>query len=213
MKWFAISLALGSLAYGATTIDEIVGVVGKHAIKMTDIERDLRVTQFLNGEPPSSSVAAMKKALERLIDQELIRNDMAASKNASHLDNEATTLFNQMLSDRFGSSKPQMAAELRRHGLTEAQLLEQLQWQLVVLRFIDQRFRPGVIVNDEDVRAYYDKNSGELERKYPANHSFEALAPKIRETLEADRINQNFEEWISNVRKDTRIEYKLDELK
>src|ERR1019366_5824259 len=123
MKWFAISLALGSLAYGATTIDEIVGVVGKHAIKITDIERDLRVTQFLNGESPSSSVAAKKRALERLIDQELIRNDMAASKNASHLDNEATTLFNQMLSDRFGSSKPQMAAELRRHGLTEAQLL------------------------------------------------------------------------------------------
>jgi peptidyl-prolyl cis-trans isomerase SurA len=213
MKILSFSLAMVSFLRGATTIDEIVAVVGRHAIKMSDIERDLRVTEFLNNERLDSSVAVRKKTLERLIDQELIRNDVALAGNASHLDKEAKATFDQLVRDRFAGAKPQMVTDLRRRGLTEAQLLEQLQWQLVVLRFIDQRFRPGVIVTDEEVRAYYEEHSIELSQAYPANHTLETLAPRIRQTLEGERINRNFEDWLAQERKNTRIEYKVEALK
>ena len=48
---------------------------------------------------------------------------------------------------------------MKRYGLTEPKLREQLLWQLTVLQFIDERFRGGVVVTDDDVRDYYDEHS------------------------------------------------------
>jgi hypothetical protein len=46
-RWSWILLFCGVLA-GAVVIDRIAVIVGKHAIKSSNIGRDLRVTQFLN---------------------------------------------------------------------------------------------------------------------------------------------------------------------
>jgi peptidyl-prolyl cis-trans isomerase SurA len=203
---------LTSIAQAATTIDRIVAVVGKHPIKQSDIDRDLRVTQFLNQEPPDSSIASQKKSLERLIDQELIRRDMAIAGNTGHLEDEAKDLLAKVTRDRFHDSKPLLNADLARRGLKEPQLLEQLQWQLVVLRFIDQRFRAGVMVTDDEIKKYYDEHSQQLSSG-PGEHTIEALSPKIRETLEGEEVNRNFEEWLAEARKEAVIEYKVDALK
>ena len=55
----------------------------------------------------------------------------------------------------------------RNTACTEDQLRRYLQWQLTVLRFIDQRFRPGVLVTEEEVRAYYDEHRAELQKANP----------------------------------------------
>jgi peptidyl-prolyl cis-trans isomerase SurA len=207
-----VCCAIAPIVPGATTIDRIVAVVGKHAIKQSDIDRDLRVTQFLNQEAPDSSIATQKKSLERLIDQELIRVDMAAAGNTGHLDSEAKDLLAELVRDRFSGSSARLDAELARRGLKQPQLLEQLQWQLVVLRFIDERFRAGILVSDEDVRKYYDEHLQELSKR-PGEHSIDALAAKIRESLEGEEVNRNFEQWLAQARKDAVIEYKVDALK
>lgn len=196
----------------ATTIDRIVAIVGKRAIKQSDIERDLRVTQFLNNAPPNTVVKAQKESLERLIDQELIRADMAAAGNTSYLEADARALFNQLLRERFGNSRPKLDTELKKRGLKDSEVLQQLQWQLVVLRFIDQRFRPGVIIDDEAVRRYYQTNRQQL-RAGKGDSSLEALTPTIRETLEAEGVNRNFEEWLAEARKTAVIQYKVEALK
>ena len=97
---------------------------------------------------------------------------------------------------------------LSKYGLSEDQLKRYLQWQLTVLRFIDQRFRPGILVTEEEVRAYYDEHRAELQKANPRNSSIEALEPKIRETITGERINKNFEEWLDETRRRTRIEYR-----
>ena len=114
--------------------------------------------------------------------------------------------------DRFGGSKEKANAELRRRGLKETELLQQLQWQLVVLRFIDERFRSGILVTDDEIREYYDQHQQEFARQ-PGSHSFEALAPKIRETLEAQAVDQQFDEWLAQRRRRALIEYKVESLK
>ena len=77
-----------------------------------------------------------------------------------------------------------------------------------MLRFIDERFRNGVIVTDQDVRSYYDQHAAELKREYGQNSSFEALEPRIRQTLAGEQINKSFEEWLQQARQQTRIEYR-----
>ena len=77
-----------------------------------------------------------------------------------------------------------------------------------MLRYIDQRFRNGVVVTDEEVAAYYREHRAELQTAYPQNNGLEALTPKIRESMTGERINQAFEEWLAETRRGVRIEYR-----
>lgn len=189
-----------------------MAVVGKRAIKQSDLERDLRVTQFLNGDQINSTLPLQKKALERLIDQELIRSEMGIAANTNSSSKEAQALYDQVTRERFGGSKEKLTTELRRRGLKETELLQQLQWQLVVLRFIDERFRPGAITTEEEMRGYYEEHRKELIQG-PGDHSFESLEPQIRETVEANTVDRLFEDWLAQQRRMILIQYKVEELK
>jgi parvulin-like peptidyl-prolyl isomerase len=200
-------IGLTSALYGATVMDRLAVVVNRNVIKASDIDRDLRVTEFLNGEAADFSSAARRKAAERLIEQILLRQEISSGGFRRASAEEAAALLNRIRQDRFGGSEARMRAELAKFRLTEDDLREQLQWQLTVLRFIDQRFRSGVLVTDEEVRAYYDQHKADLERQYPRDNRFETLAPKIRASLEGERVNQNFAESIEQARKRSRIRF------
>jgi hypothetical protein len=200
-------LVLASAWGGATVVDRMAVVVGKHAIKLSDIFRDLGATEFLNREQPNFSPDARHKAADRLIEQSIIRDEIANGgyKWASSADADA--MLDKLRQERFGGSAARLRAELSRYGLTEEELREQLLWQLTVLRFIDQRFRAGVLITDEDVRNYYDQHLADLKRQYPQDSSFKALEPKIRASLEGERINRNFVESIEAARKRVHVRY------
>jgi peptidyl-prolyl cis-trans isomerase SurA len=208
MRIAASILILSSALWGVVVLDRMAVIVGKHAIKESDIQLDLRLTEFLNREPLNLSPAAKRQSAERLIDQEVIRQEIIMGGYQRPAESEADALLEQLKKDRFGGSESRWEEALARYGLTKEQLRDRLLWQLTVLRFIDQRFRVGVVVTDDEVRAYYDQHLSELRRQYPNNYSFEALAPKIRATLEGERVNQNFNQWLEQARSSYRIEYK-----
>jgi hypothetical protein len=193
---------------GSVVIDRIAVIVGKRAIKTSDIYRDLRATQFLNHDRPDFSVDAKRKAAERLVDQTLIRDEMEKGRYARSGAADLDAMLMRLLQDRFGGSTARMKDSLSVYGLDEDQLRMQLQWQLDVLRFIEERFRPGVLVTDEEVRAYYDARQTDLKRQFPQLKTYEALAPKIRTSLEGERLNANFEQWLAQVRQRNRVEYR-----
>jgi len=201
-------LLLAGMCQAAVVLDRIAVIVGKHVIKTSDIDRDLRLTEFLNRESLDLGSAARRRAAERLIDQEIIRQEIVTGQYKRPSDSEADALEKDFGRDRFGGSESRLREALRDYGLTEAQLLSQFLWQLTVLRFIDERFRPGVLVTDEEVRAYYDEHLSELQRQYPQKAGFEALKDKIRETMEGERVNQEFDRWLQEARKRHRIEYR-----
>ena len=192
----------------AVVLDRIAVVVDTHVIKTSDIDRDLRVTEFLNRDKLDLSLGARRKAAERLIDQSVIREEMEKGAYIRSNTADLEAMQKQLLQQRFAGSDVRMKAELATYGLSLEQLRLQLQWQLDVLKFIDQRFRPGVLVTDEEVKAYYDQHTADLKRQYPQIKTYEGMEPKIRESLEGERLNQNFEQWLANARKGSRIEYR-----
>lgn len=187
-------------------------IVGLHVIKASDIDRDLRLTEFMNREPLNLNREAKRRSAERLIDQEVIRMEIVTGGYRRPSDPEADAYEKQLVKDRFGGSAAQLGAALARYGLTTQQLREQLLWQLTVLRFIEERFRPGVLVTDDDVRSYYDQHLDEIRKQNPGNSMFEAQKPKIRSLLEGDRINKNFTDWLEEARKRYRIDYRQEAL-
>ena len=200
-------LGLGSLICGAVVVDRLAVIVGKHGIKSSDIYRELRATEFLNRSQPDFSADERHKAAERLIEQTIIRDEIARGGYRWASSADADALLSQIQQDRFAGSKDRMQAALASYGLTEEDFRAQLLWQLTVLRFIDQRFRNGVLITDEDVRTYYDQHLADLKRQYPQDSSFQTLEPKIRASLEGERINQNFAESMDQARKRVHVRY------
>jgi hypothetical protein len=196
------------VASGAVVVDRIAVIVGKHVIKLSDIERDVRLTQFLNDEPLNLSADAKRKQAERAIDQQIIRTELDTGGYSRATDSQAEALLHHIIQERYGGSESKMRAALARYGVTENELHEQLLWQLTVLEFIQQRFRPEVAISDEQVRAYYDQHSAELRREHPDDNSYETLEPEIREALEGEPVTKEFEKWLSQQRQQTKIQYR-----
>ena len=189
-------------------VDRIAVIAGKRVIKTSDIEREMRLTSFLNGQQVDASAKARRAAAERLVDQQIIREELASEGYARAGDHEADAMLSQIVRDRFRGSMTELRVGLQRYGLTERDLHEQLVWQLTVLQFIDQRFRAGVLVTDEEIETYYKQHLAEIKRESAKDFTLEAVSGKIKATLEGQRVDQEFEAWIVQARKQNRIEYK-----
>jgi len=207
---YCISLVLASaavLASGAVTLDRIAVIVGKHAIKSSEIDRDIRLTAFQNRQNAELNPLTKHQSAERLIDQDLIRQELATGSYKRPSEADAVAFQSQFVHDRFGGSESAFARALEQSGLTREQFAEHLLWQLTVLRFIDERFRPGVFVADEEVQQYLQQHKPALQKQNP-RATEGVLQDKAREILEGERVNQNFDDWMEQARMRTRIDFK-----
>ncbi len=196
-----LAIMLAGLARGEI-IDRIAVIVGKHVIKLSDIDRDLRLIEFLNRQPLSNSPEFERKATDRLIDQQIIRDELATGGYGRASDGDADALLREIRQNRYANSESGLKQALAAYALNEDQLRAQLLWQMTVLRFIDQRFRTGVLVTDDEVRNYYDQHPDSKKV------SFQIAAPQIRTTLEGEQVNTQFESWLEGARKSEHIEYR-----
>lgn len=203
---FAIALVLP-----AVIIDRIAIVVRNSIIKDSDIDRDIRVTDFLNGRPLNFSAAARKEAADRLIAQALIRREIRLGDYPMATLQDADEQLDSLESERF---KTQAALDraLERYGLTELDLRTQFQWQLTVLRFIDLRFKPAVMVTDQEADAYYREHEAELRHDHP-KQSLDELKSDARDVIVGERVNKLFFDWLNQQRGDTKIVFHEASLK
>ncbi len=202
----AVILLLSTWLLPGVIIDRIAIVVGDSIIKDSDIDRDLRVTDFLNAQPLNLSQAARKAAANRLIDQVLIRREVRVGDYPRATMEQAEQELSALEKERFHSQVALQAA-LKRYGLTELQLRESFRWQLTVLRFIDARFKPAVFITDDAVQNYYKQHISELRRAHAQNSSLDALSGEIRETLTEEQVNKLFFAWLDQTRNQEKIKY------
>lgn len=193
---------VGLAVHAAVVLDRIAVVANNHPIKTSDIERDLRLTDFLNKATLKFDAEDKKAAEERLIDQQIIRGEIASGGYRRAGDADADALLRQIRRDRYANSDVSLQRALAEYGLTENQLRAQLLWQLTVLGFINERFRAGVLVSDEDVQKYYDQHRAELRAP------LQTVSATIRTALEGEQVNQQFDMWLDGARRDAQIEYK-----
>lgn len=203
---FAIALVLP-----AVIIDRIAIVVRNSIIKDSDVNRDIRVTDFLNGRPLNFSASARKEAADRLIAQALIRREIRLGDYPMATLQDADEQLDSLESERF---KTQAALDraLERYGLTELDLRTQFQWQLTVLRFIDLRFKPAVMVTDQEADAYYREHEAELRHDHP-KQSLDELKSDARDVIVGERVNKLFFDWLNQQRGDTKIVFHEASLK
>jgi hypothetical protein len=134
----ALSILILLTIVRAEVYDGVAVSIGTRAIKTSQMERDVRLTAFLNGSPLRFSAEEKHKAADRLIDQMLIREEMAKARVATSLN--ADVVFDRIKRTRFASAAEYQHA-LEVYGISEADLKAHLAWQLAVLAFVDVRFK------------------------------------------------------------------------
>jgi hypothetical protein len=181
-------LALAILPLSAAVVDRIAVVVGTTVITETEVLQEARLTSFLNQAPLDLGPAARRTAAERLVDQQLIRNEMRIGAYPQPTGAEIDDMLRNLKQERFGGSEAQYRAALDRYGITEDLLRRHLAWQLSAIRFTDLRFSPAV--------AGIPNGDGESANREAPGAS------------RAPDVDQQLENWLKQTRAGVKVQFK-----
>ncbi len=198
-------LLCGCLAY-PIIIDRIAVRVDNAIIKDSDIDRNLRVTQFLNDQSLTINNEARREAAKRLIEQSFIREELQLGDYPQASWQEADQQLDVLKKDRY-KTEAALQQAIHRYGLVEPDLRFEFRGQLTVLRFIDQRFKPAVLVTDEEIEKYYRDHQTALRRANPGKSSLDDLRDQIRDILAGEKVNEQFFAWLDDQRKTHKVQF------
>lgn len=209
-RLIVMSLLVAGLGLGVI-IDRIAIIIGNSIIKDSDIDRDIRATDFLNGRSLNLSAPERKAAADRLINQAIIRREIRIGDYPRATFQEADQQLEKLENQRF-KSHAALEQGLKRYELTLLDLRTEFRWQLTVLRFIDQRFKPAVLVTDQQANDYFRQHEAALRREHPGQ-SNDDLHNVARDIITGEQVNKLFFDWLDQQRKDAKIQYLEESLR
>lgn len=192
----------------AEVIDQIAVTLGKTVITESDVINQMKLAAFLNDEPLDLSPEARKQAAQRLVEQVLIRREMEISRYPMPDPSAVDPLMEDIRKERFPDAEAFRTA-LEKHGVTEQELRQRLLLQVVTLRFIDYRFRPGVVVSDEEVEEYYKKEFlPKWKNGVVTPPTLEDTRDQIEEILIREKVNEALDRWLGEAAREASIQYR-----
>jgi hypothetical protein len=172
------------LSLPAAVVDRIAVVVGNNVITESEVFLEVRLTEFLNQQPLDLSPAARRAAAERLVDQQLIRNEMITGHYPMPTDAEASPMLQAFRQENYPDEAKYRTA-LQKYGISEDDLKQHLLWQLATLRFTDLRFQTGL----PNVQSANRLRAGSSEP-------------------DPDDVDHQLEAWLKETRNNTKVRFK-----
>lgn len=210
MRKFSPIIVLAILVSGVHAgelLDRIVVTVNGNALLQSDWDGELRYESFMAARPfDEVTPSDRESALNRIIDQELLREQMrpADLKPASTTAVEAQFDFLKAQYQR-QHAEQSWSASLDQYGISEAEIRAHVQAELNQLRAIDLRLRPSVQVDTAAVETYYKEKIVPQAAEKQAITLAEA-EPKIREILVQQQMNQLLDSWLESLRSQAKIQ-------
>jgi peptidyl-prolyl cis-trans isomerase SurA len=190
-------------------LDRIVATVNGHIILQSDWDEAVRSEAFMAGRPLSQiTLQDRKAALDRLIDQELLREQMSASDFPQVTDQEISKRLDE-IRKLYPTAYSDQAwqAVLGRYGLTAKTLRNRLALQMNLMRLVDARLRPTVNIDAKSIESYYNQELlPQLRQSGAEEVSLATVSPKIKELLTQQKVNQLLVSWLQNLRAGSQIQ-------
>lgn len=202
-------LALALSAHAGEVLDRIVATVNGRIILQSDWDDAVRYESFIGGYPLNGSIALDRKAvLDRLIDQELLREQMR-STDAKHAA-QAAEVLQQLQAVR--KQYPEAVDDagwhklLRRYNLNEDILRDHIATQIEITRLVDDRLLPNVQVDANSIETYYNQSLlPQLRKSGAADVPLAEVTVKIKELLTQQRLDQMLADWLQTLRASAEI--------
>lgn len=215
LAWAAAAPCFAQMPASASPVvlDRAVAVVNRHLILASDLDDEIRLS-VLDPNSVSQAELTRQQALDQLISRTLIeqqirQQDMQAIEPSLQ---EVNARLHEIRAElpicvrENCTSDAGWKAFLAAHGLTEERVVSYLRYRLEILRFIEQRFRQGIQISQQQVEAYYQNT---LVPQYAPGETVPSLAqvaPRIQEILLQKQVNVLFEAWLGNLRQQGDVE-------
>jgi hypothetical protein len=204
----ALVMLFGDDHARAEVIDRIVATVNGHVILQSDWDEALcyeallanrSVAQFNDGE--------RRAILDRLIDQELLREQMNSADFSHASDGEVAARVaeaRKLYPD--AASQEQWQSLLARYHLTEKDLTTRIRQQIDLMRLVDARLRPTVQIDSKSIEAYYrDQFVPKLKQSGGSEVPLADVSAKIRELLTQEKVSELLVSWLHSLRSEGEV--------
>jgi hypothetical protein len=210
---------VGTLALLTTTftaraevIDRIVATVNGHLILLSDWEDSLRYEAFSTGRPLDRMTADDRKsALDHLIDQELLREQLKDS-DVLHPSSEEVAQRVVEIRKQFPEAETELGWRklLDSYRLSEENLTSRVAAELDLMRLVDARLRPSVTVDSKSIESYYSEELlPQLRQSGGQNVPLADVTARIKELLTQKKISQLLTAWLQDLRAGSEIRAEL----
>jgi parvulin-like peptidyl-prolyl isomerase len=208
LRLYLVLLALLAVVSGRASdvIDRVVATVNGRVILQSDWDDAVCYEAFAEARPLDQVTPADRKAaLDRLIDQELLREQMPATEIRATAE-EIQERVQEIRQKYSGTDEAAWRALLQRYGLTEKELEARVALQLGVMRLVDARLRPTIQIDSRSIESYYQETLiPQLRQAGSKEVPLAEVTPKIKELLTQQKMNQLLMAWLQNLRAESDI--------
>jgi peptidyl-prolyl cis-trans isomerase SurA len=202
----ALNLGLAGFAAGGQVIDRVVANVNGHVVLQSDWEQEVAFEAFSNARDPDSFTAAERNAaLDRLIDQELLREQVRPSQTVP-ADQLAARVADVRKLHPDCATEEGWHAKLRRYGLSQSALEKHLGDQIQLMKLVEDRLRPSIQIDQRAVESYYqDQLLPEMKRAGSRTTPLTEVFGRIKNLLAEKKMNELLSGWLANLRSESHI--------
>jgi hypothetical protein len=200
------NLLLAAALAQAATVDRIAATVNDVAIPESEVRRAMAVSA-LRPDTGEDAGHFRGRVLDALIDEKLEYEDALrfgpAVPDAAEIEDALKKLRERI---RKGGKNPDAAFAMA--GLTPEDVRSTVERQLVIERYLQERFRPIAFADEDRAKEEYEKNYVP-ERKaaglpVPA---FEAVSEEMRSRSQQRVFDEEVDRWLKELREKARISF------
>ena len=206
---FLSLLAIAPRSSAGELIDGVVATVNRKPVLRSQWDEAVRFEAFMH-QKRLANVSEQERlaALQRLIDRELLDAQMGDEKalrpSEKEINDDLAKLREKVSME---SNDESWQALIRSYGLSEPVIAAHLKDEVQVMNFIDVQLRPNVRIQDADVQAYYQaKLVPDLKQSGARPVPLDEVAPKIRELLVQQHMDEMLDAWLHNLRQQSHIQ-------
>lgn len=198
---------LGLLAFSAARaeiVDRIAATVNDAAIPESEVRRAILVSA-LEPDPGETREAFRERVIDALIDQYLEYQDAVRFGPASPDAAEVTAAMDKLRENlRKEGKTPEQ--EFTKAGMTSEDVRAALERQLVISKYLKERFAPLAYADEAQARKEYDQTYVP-ERKAAGQpvEPFEAVADQMRDRYSKRAFDEEVAKWLKDLRQRSRI--------
>lgn len=196
-----LAITFAAEAGRAEVVDRTIAVVGREPLTAGDLDLQMRLeAMFGEGDdrPGTEHGAALERpaALEHLIEQRLIENDMRLAGYVGRSEADLASAYGRLRAERFGDLSFSQACG--RYGVSEEAALDFYRRQVDFAGYVELHFRTGLGVSDAELRRAY-------RLEHPGQEIPENGAVELRARLLEEKTMRLIDARVKQLRAETRI--------
>jgi hypothetical protein len=206
-----LSLALGialftPLSWGGEVVDRVVTTINGHVVLQSDWEQEIALEALSNGRDPDSFTSDERKAaLNRLIDQELLREQVRPTQPPP-ADQVAARVAEVRKLQLDCPTDESWHAKLQRYGLTQSALEKHFADQIQLMKSVEDRLRPSIQIDPRAVESYYhDQLLPEMKKAGNRTTPLSDVFGRIKDLLAEKKMNELLTGWLASLRSASHI--------